>query len=57
MDLRKYIEAMHRFHAREGYYPTFGKPQRRHEQESPEDEAHQPTRPRFIPRSRRRPWK
>ncbi len=60
MDLKKYIEAaMHRFHAREEYYPTFGQPQGQGEQEeSPEeDEDSQPRRQRFIPRSRRRVWK
>ena len=57
MDLKKYIEAMHRYHAREGYYPTLGHPQGQGEQESRDDEAPQQRRQRFIPRSRRRPWK
>jgi hypothetical protein len=57
MDLKRYHEAMRRFHEREGYYPDFGKPQSEREQGGPQDEAPQPTRPRFIPRRRRRPWK
>ena len=57
MDLNRYIEAMRRFYEREGYYPAFGKPRRRCEQESPEEEAQQPTQQRVIPHSRRRPWK
>jgi hypothetical protein len=57
VDLMKYIENMRRFYEREGYYPSFGESQRRElgDQEDPEPE--QPTRPRFLPRRRRRPWK
>jgi hypothetical protein len=54
VDLMKYIENMREFREREGYYPEFGKPDRR-DPENPESE--QPTRPRLIPRDRRRPWK
>jgi hypothetical protein len=57
VELKKYIAAMHRFYEREGYYPSFGETRNHYEQESSEDEAHQPTRQRFIPRIRRRPWK
>ena len=57
MDLKKYIEAMHRFREREGYYPTLGQPQGQGEQESLVLEAPQPTQQRLIPRKRRRPWK
>jgi hypothetical protein len=55
----KFIERMREFREREGYYPAFGETRRR-EQRDPEDleaEADQPTRPRLVPRSRRRPWK
>ena len=59
MDLMKFIERMREFREREGYYPAFGETRRR-EQRDPENleaEADQPTRPRLVPRSRRRPWK
>ena len=58
MDLMKYIERMHEFREREGYYPAFGETQRREQGDwKPEPEPEQPTRPRFMPRSSRRPWK
>jgi hypothetical protein len=47
---------MRRFREREGYYPSFGKAHQG-DREDPEPEADQPTRPRFIPRTRRRPWR
>ena len=59
MDLMKFLERMREFREREGYLPAFGETRRR-EQRDPEDleaEADQPTRPRLVPRSRRRPWK
>ena len=59
MDLMRFIERMGEFREREGYYPAFGETRRR-EQRDPEDleaEADQPTRPRLVPRTRRRPWK
>ncbi|MDP8974351.1 MAG: hypothetical protein M3N45_14580 [Actinomycetota bacterium] len=56
MDLMKYIERMREFREREGHYPAFGGTRR--EQRVPGGlEADQPTRPRLVPRSRRRPWK
>jgi hypothetical protein len=54
VDLMTYIQRMREFREREGYYPEFGKSDQR-AQENPEPE--QPTRPRFLPRRRRRPWK
>ena len=54
MDLMKYIEKMREFREREGYYPEFGKSDQR---EGKNSEPEQPTRPRFLPRRRRRPWK
>ncbi len=59
MDLMKFIERMREFHEREGYLPTFGYTRRREQRdlENLEAEADQPTRPRLVPRSRRRSWK
>ena len=59
MDLMKFLERMREFREREGYYPACGETRRR-EQRDPQNleaEADQPTRPRLVPRSRRRPWK
>jgi len=59
MDLMKYIERMRAFREREGYHPAFGETQRREQGDrgDHEPELEQPTRPRFLLRSRRRPWK
>ena len=59
MDLMRYIERMREFREREGYYPIFRETRRREQRdaENLEAEADQPTRPRLVPRSRRRPWK
>jgi hypothetical protein len=57
VDLKRYIEAMRKFYEREGYYPAFGEPPSREQRDPETPEAEQPTRPRFVPRSRRRPWK
>ena len=47
------------FYEREGYYPAFGETARRErgERVGPEPEPEGPTRPRLVPRKRRRPWK
>lgn len=58
MDLMKYTERMRAFREREGYFPVFRQTQRREQGNwEPEPELEQPTWPRFMPRSRRRPWK
>jgi hypothetical protein len=54
MDLMTYLEKMREFREREGYYPEFGKSDQL-DQVKPEPE--QPSRPRFLPRRRRRAWK
>ena len=61
MDLMKYIEAMRRYAEREGHYPPSWEERRREQRELAQQEAQreadQPTWQRFIPRSRRWPWK
>jgi hypothetical protein len=59
VNLMTFIERMREFGEREGHYPAFGETRRREhsDPEYLEAEADQPTRPRFLPRSRRRPWK
>ena len=57
MDLMKFIERMREFGEREGHYPAFGEIRRREHRDPANLDADPPTRPRFLPRSRRRPWK
>jgi hypothetical protein len=59
VDLMKYIQAMRKFREREGYHPAFGESRRREQRDREYLEAggEQPNRPRFVPRSRRQPWK
>lgn len=57
MDFLRWAKARREFYEREGYYPAFGETQRRERGQEIEPTPEEPTRSRFVPRRRRRPWK
>lgn len=57
MDFLRWAKVRRDFYEREGYYPAFGETQRRERGQEIEPTPEEPTRSRFVPRRRRRPWK